>query len=667
MHSNYKSILLNQLRGICKWIFNIVPLFQTWNLQDPQLGILASDVLFSLPTRYTYKFAPLDNQEAILQKDRGKQNRRRQELRVRSQKWYCSLIIWYIFAQCPEVFLEIETKDQLWNHLPDLNSIRNEDSDTDTAIPDDSYICFLRWYHSHSFAQICRKLKKEDPNQFSRSAIDLPQHEKWANQWQVKAEKSLRLYGQGRLIHYSLGHEVANLALLSSEIHIRNKPLSLQGASCLDCVKDLIRRRPDTKVLNPGRSSVVRWDAAHDIRSAKPRPAPWELSCLGHHIPFNLGVSPSPEDCMETCKMFMLSDYTFMASWDQSKTSVVGQWWDITTSSIVCAKILDDLIHKRHQSWPTSLAAENDGQRKVSFNQNVISNGIESLATHPDDDASDSVRGWQTPKSIRFSDQEQSESLKDEMRKILDVLHEKVKSAEDTEGFLWRDRRPRALYHADTTVQSLEDTPQVFKLKQTRNINIRPNVKKYLNDNAMPYPDWSLESIETSIPSAKLRHVSCLDLALKADGSDANEIGISSRKGRIDKGFWKASFNSLCEEFINLMETEGDSSLWDLYFIGKHERHPGFASFTETFQGLLQNVQIRTQLLRDYQASLFSVLNDSVSKNNIMYCFLADYLSWLILARNTGSCRCPNVSRDSNRLMKILGLSRTFHRRYSRH
>jgi hypothetical protein len=643
-----------------------VPVIYTWDLQDPQLGILTSDVRFTPPRRRKCKPASLDKQDFVVQKDHGKQNRR-QEFRLRSQKWYCALIVWYMLTQCPEIFLEVDTNDQLWNCLPDLNSIRNEDNDAGTAVLDDSYVCFLRWYHSHSVAQICRKLKKEDPDRFSRFDIDLSQHQKWANHWQIKAEKSLRLYGQGRLIYYSLGHEVANLSLLSNEIQIRNKPLGLQGSSCLDYSKDLICRRSETKVFSPGRSSIVRWDAAHDIRSATPRPAPWELSCLGHHIPLNLGVAPSPEECMDACKLFMFSDYTFMASWDQSKTSAVGQWWDIITSSIVCAKILDDTIHKRRQSWPTSMAVESDVQRKVSFSQNVMSKGVENLMPHPDEDASDSIKGWQTPKSIRFNDQEQSESVKDDIRKILDLFHEKGKSGEEPEGFLWRNRRPRALYHADTTVQSLEDTPQVFKLKQTRNVSIRPNVKKYLKDHAMSSPDWSLESIETSIPSAKLRHISCLDLALKADGSDTVEIGVSSRKGRADNSFWEARGSSPREQLISLMKTEGDPGLLDLYFLGKHDQHPRFASFTETFKNLLQNIEIRTQLLDEYQASLFSVLNDSVSKTNIMYCFQADHLSWLILVRNTGSCRCSNVPRDSNRLTKISGLSRIFHRRFYKH
>jgi hypothetical protein len=62
------------------------------------------------------------------------------------------------------------------------------------------------------------------------------------------------------------------------------------------------------------------------IRSSKPRPAPWELSCLAHLMPHNLDIAKRDEESLANCKEFMLTDYTFISSWDSSKTSTVGQW-----------------------------------------------------------------------------------------------------------------------------------------------------------------------------------------------------------------------------------------------------------------------------------------------------------------------------------------------------
>src|SRR5204863_990870 len=132
--------------------------------------------------------------------------------------------------------------------------------------------------------------------------------------------------------------------------------------------------------------------------------------------------------------------------------------------------------HRLRQSWSNSLDIENTRRRQVSFDQNVVTNIIDNIDTQTDDGVPNPAREW---RPIRFHDRDQSDFAKEDIGKLLEFFHEKMKSAEDLEGFLWRDRRPRALYHADTTVQSLEDTPQVFKLKQTRNVNIRPNLKKY--------------------------------------------------------------------------------------------------------------------------------------------------------------------------------------------
>jgi hypothetical protein len=158
----------------------------------------------------------------------------------------------------------------------------------------------------------------------------------------------------------------------------------------------------------------------------------------------------------------------------------------------------------------------------------------------------------------------------------------------------------------------VEDTPQVFKLKQTRNVHIRPNVQKHLEDNKVSHPDWSLETISAAISPIKLLHTSCFDLALQADGYETPEIGISAQKGRVDKKFWETDAVSPVEKEMK-QEIDKDPNLWILYFLGKPERHRNFAGFTKDLRSQLQDEDFRRVLLKKYQASLFSVLNDSVS------------------------------------------------------
>jgi hypothetical protein len=159
---------------------------------------------------------------------------------------------------------------------------------------------------------------------------------------------------------------------------------------------------------------------------------------------------------------------------------------------------------------------------------------------------------------------------------------------------------------------SVDDTPQVFKLKQTRNIRLRSNVQKYLDDNHASGPDWSLENIDAAITPVQLLHTSCFDLTLRSECDDTPEIGISARKGRVDKRFW--GWGDLSPVARELKEqVDKDPNLWILYFLGKPERHRDFAGFRKELREKLLDEKLRSLLLRKCQKSLFSVLNDSVS------------------------------------------------------
>ena len=91
---------------------------------------------------------------------------------------------------------------------------------------------------------------------------------------------------------------------------------------------------------------------------------------------------------------------------------------------------------------------------------------------------------------------------------------------------------------------------------------------------------------------------------------EAAEIGVSWSRGRADKGFLKISTDS---NKAFLKDMQADSGLWDLYFIGKQREHPKFEKFTGPFQEKLLDDEFRARFLHDYQLSLFSVRNDSVS------------------------------------------------------
>jgi hypothetical protein len=446
MHSIYVLNILARLRSVACWIFLIIPRLLSQDLRNPQHGILPCDIVPQLESRKR-KCTPvsLNRLGRSMPQNRRYQYHQDPKLEDQEQKWYCALIIWYMLNQNIEIFQEEVVKEKLWKSLPNFDAMKNEDSESGTASLDDSATCFLRWYHSHSFVKICQKLKEEDPNRFQSLDINVQKHQILADMWQIKAEKSLRLFGQGRLLYHPLDQKVANLSALCDEISIRNTPLTQGKGSSILYTRDLIRHRPDTMILSPGRSGIVRWDSEHNIRSVIPRPGPWELNCLNHLISVSLGVTSKPEDCISACKEFMLSDYMFMTTFDQTNANGVGQWWDLDTSSMICYTILDQ-VEQRLRSRIDEINIE----KRVSFQ--VIDSSTDSME-QPGKAVRESSERAQIPKSIQTPELA-LEHAKDDTRKILELLQEKTRPAEEFETLVWRKRRPGKIFHADNTVQS---------------------------------------------------------------------------------------------------------------------------------------------------------------------------------------------------------------------
>ena len=601
MLAKYRDDLLYHLREILKWLLNIVPILQS--IDSSQRWISPSDVLQEARERRKCQpknagevTSPRPGTISVMTK------RRSRDRQNRNQKWFCALIIWYSLKQQPNLFESIEMQEQLWKSIATFNAIKSEDNQNETIALDDPKSCFLRWYHCYSLWKMCERLETLDSTRLSQLGINQSSYKRLAVHWQVKAEKSLRLYGQGRLISHSLRNNVANLAILIAEIGIPDEPLTQQGISCLSYVKSVIKNRQETTQLRSGASSVTRWDPENDIRSSMPRPGPWELICLEHHLPVNLGFAKNTEECMRACRKFLLSDYTFAPSWDHSRAFVVGRWWDLTTSSIICAKMLSGGLVKRRLSLASS-PDESDTGLRVDLEQTVMSSAIKEPCID-----SSGLKG--------FADNEPPELSKGET-KIIQLLERIAgRSKEDPEIFNWEKRQPRIFYHPDTSVQSLEDTPNVFKLKQTSSVNVRPNIRRYFKEYALSPPDWSLETIQKIILPADLRSVSCVDFYLKVNSYDTPELGINI-KGRVDPTYWDPKKGSEDKEFVDFLNST--PGLWDFYFLGRHERHPSHTTAPKSVKMWFQNGN-GTDFLDRYSTSLFNILNDSVGEITFVMC-----------------------------------------------
>ena len=588
MREEYMEILKAHITGLLMWNLQVFPRLAAGSvgMQDGMIPVTEGGLSSSPPVRRCRKAQPESTNGNPQLSGRNPRNNIPTEIRTRG--FYCSVIVWYVMKNAGFVLESENVKAEIWKCLKQFDSVNNEDNQANTVSVGDALGCILRWFHSHSVIKIYEMIRAEDPSYSGPTTVNIERHRVLADHWGAKAGKSLRLFGQGRFARQTIGHELANLAALSLEIGAEDRPAAGLGMRCLDYIKEHIRGRRDTARVESGAPNVQRWDAAHTVKSAMPRPAPWELSCLAHYLPVTLDIASDGLDseCLSDCREFLLADYTFIPSWDYSKAGAVGLWWDLTTSSIICSRFLDEISRDR----------EAEAFRKAHDQQD-----------------SDFPREADTkaiaPPKIDLLVPEQK-AITENLKAILNILEQlkRGKVSEEVEGYTWKKRRPNLRYHADTSVQSLEDTPQVYKIKQTHNIKLRPNFRRFMRENCLKPPNWTLIDIPETLPAVKLRHISVLDFTLSGTNNDP-EILLSTIRGEADRS-WEKDASQVARLTKVLKENPG---LWDLYFLNGYETQPIAAQPRNGGGDLLCDLELRKTFFQSYQQSLFRVLNDSVS------------------------------------------------------
>jgi hypothetical protein len=491
----YKEALLKHIELACIWLLN-APLAPYTILPSVVLGDPESE-------DWMYNYLPDAPYSAF------------------DRVWYHTIILWYVLHHCPDALKSQETKVLLRSQMPSLENVGIYYQQ------DDPKSSLLQWYHYSCFLQICKNLESEGG---ASVFVNRPENNGIANQeitWKGKAQKSLKPTGKGRSNRALEDYHVANLALLAEELFSNSADTTGLPNQCVSYAKEFIQNRDWTTILNPGKED--RKQANHTIQDTSP---PWELVSLNHHslIRPEVGASEEKVDAaLDVCQEFLLSDYTFIGSWDRSDKFMVSTWWDLLPSSILAGTLLDRRLKLQNSEAPDPIQ---DGRlnRVVEGAEKTNAKDLASNQTSP-------VPGMLVKKpTIKAGD----DTTDDIVKRLLDGLgRASTKQAEEGEEFDWRSRRPQRICFPDTFTQSLEDTPELFRSKQLKNVSIRSNVKKYLekrnNDMTMPDPDWSLDTAEEKIRAEELLYLSCWDLS-KSSGN-GTEIYIRSSKGRVDQDY----------------------------------------------------------------------------------------------------------------------------------
>jgi hypothetical protein len=261
-----------------------------------------------------------------------------------NQVCFVTLAIWFVMQHCPDaVTADVKTRF-LWPKLRVIYE-SSERQDAEDVEESTSKNDVLRWFHLSCLLLICQQSSgkasdRSDIDGFTTAGLEHGVIKKA----QEKCEKSVTRLRKSRIeINSVEDEEVDRLFLIGEELKFQllrsSTSASLVKARAEQARRKIYERRPTT-IISPGPISIKQGKA-----SGTTSKGPWELHCLNHHSLLRTALDNSseisPQASRDTCFRFLLSDYTFMTSWDRADSTMVEKWWDFEPSSVVSATLLD--------------------------------------------------------------------------------------------------------------------------------------------------------------------------------------------------------------------------------------------------------------------------------------------------------------------------------------
>jgi hypothetical protein len=260
------------------------------------------------------------------------------------QTCFITLAVWLVTKHCPEA-VTAEFKSHFV--LPALGKFYSSRDAQDSrgenySTPKNNV---LQWLHLSCLLLLCQESFGEDINNqdvdgFAASRLSRQE----ISRSQERREKSITRLRKSKTETYSTeDEEVDRLFLLAEELDFQllrsQATSSLAVARARQTRTKASERKPTTR-FHPGPHLSKVGDASRVVSNG-----PWELSCLNHHTLLRTSLDRSLEisaqACRDTCFEFLLSDYSFISSWDRADKTMIESWWDFETGSVICATLLD--------------------------------------------------------------------------------------------------------------------------------------------------------------------------------------------------------------------------------------------------------------------------------------------------------------------------------------
>jgi hypothetical protein len=253
---------------------------------------------------------------------------------------YATLALWLVMKECPAAITPHFKSSILSPELSTAYKSVEDRAKHDESTPKND---ILQWLHLTCFYLVCcEKIGIDNQGQQidGFQVANLPREGV-----QEKRKEFEKLASRLKAIHndyYSVEHEeLDRVVFLGRELGFK-KFIKVLGSesphrlalSKLEQTQARIAHRQRTSIFNPGPRLGKR-------KRISPN-GPWELICTNHEAALRVAEElDDVRDSRDQLFEFLLSDYSFMASWDHSDSNMLGRWWDMEPSSIICATLID--------------------------------------------------------------------------------------------------------------------------------------------------------------------------------------------------------------------------------------------------------------------------------------------------------------------------------------
>lgn len=264
-----------------------------------------------------------------------------------NQACYATLAVWYVMKHCPEATPEeFKTRVLLPKLTRAYEAVQKRASRDKEPTPKNDV---LQWLHMSCLFLICNEqfgtnASGKSADGFALSRLDRQE----VIRTQQKFEKYVSRLKTAQVESYSIEHEeLDRVLLISEELGLDTIPTaytaSLASSRAMQSRKRILQRQRTTR-FNPGPKT---WKGAQVSSNG-----PWELLCTNHQGYLRVADDANVKAARDRVFEFLMSDYSFMTSWDRADGNMIGKWWDVEPISVICATLIDLKLEGSH--LPTS-------------------------------------------------------------------------------------------------------------------------------------------------------------------------------------------------------------------------------------------------------------------------------------------------------------------------